>query len=65
MTRFRIGLVQTVVEEATVFVEADSFEEAEQRAIAQANAGEVEWRFLDVTEPVEVVSVYIVAKEVK
>jgi hypothetical protein len=55
--KYRIGLVQTVVEEATVSVEAATAEEAERVALAAANSGNVEWRFLSAEDPVEIVSV--------
>lgn len=55
--KFKIGLVQTVVEEATVTVEADDAEAAERIALSAANSGNVKWRFLEATDPVGVVSV--------
>jgi hypothetical protein len=54
---YRIGLTQTVVEEATVFIEAASLEEAEELALKRANDGVVEWRFLEAPEPIEIVTV--------
>lgn len=46
--KYRIGLTQMVVEEATVYVEADSAEEAEAKAIRLASDGEtdIRWTFL-------------------
>lgn len=55
--KYRVGLIQTVVEESTLFIEAPSREEAERLAIAKANEGEVEWAFLEAPEPVAVVTV--------
>src|SRR4051812_44286008 len=50
MPKYRLGLIQTVVEGATVFVEAGDPEEAERLAIEMVNAGNVEWRFLQAEE---------------
>lgn len=60
--KYRVGLVQTVTEGATLYIEADSFDEAERLAFEQANAGTVEWQFLDTFEPVEIVTLDEVAE---
>jgi hypothetical protein len=55
--KFKVGLVQSVTEGLTIYVEANSREEAEKLALEQANAGQGDWRFLDTEGEVEVVSV--------
>lgn len=55
--KFKIGLVQKVTEETTVVVDATDAETAEQMALSAANSGNVEWRFLEATDPIEIVSV--------
>lgn len=57
MPKYRVGLIQTVVEESTVFIDAPDREEAERLALAKANEGEVEWEFLEAPDPVRVVTV--------
>lgn len=68
MPRYRVGLVQTVVEEATVEIDADTPEEACMKAEREASLGllevEVEWTFVSTTNSIEVVSVDEI-KEVK
>jgi hypothetical protein len=56
MAKYRIGLVQTVTEETTVEVEAETRELAEIMAVGLANAGELEWSFLEAHDPIEVVT---------
>jgi hypothetical protein len=53
---YRIGLTQTVLEGVTVRVEATSADAAIEAAIALANAGDVDWSFIEASGPVEVVS---------
>ena len=57
MKRYRVWMTQRVTEEATVYVEADSREQAQRRAIELANHGQVAWDFLGAPDPVEVVTV--------
>ncbi len=60
MPKFRIGLVQTVTEEATLFIEAESREEAEEMAVRKAYEGEIKWSFLEAADPVSVVTADLV-----
>lgn len=55
--RYRVGLSQQVYEEATIYVDASSMQEAEQIAVQKANAGEVDWQFLEANGDVEVVTI--------
>jgi hypothetical protein len=56
---FRVDLVQTVVEEATVFIEANSADEAEALALSKVNDGDihVSWHFCDAKGDAEVIEV--------
>jgi hypothetical protein len=66
MATYRIGLIQTVIEEATILVEAMSPEEAEEHAIKQINDGkaDIEWSFLEALPSTEVTSVDLLHPEV-
>lgn len=61
-TKYRINCVQTVYEGATLFVEADTEEEAWTRAAAliedgkDADGKDIEWKFLDADGVAEIVS---------
>jgi uncharacterized protein with GYD domain len=55
--RYRVGMVQQVWEECTVYIEADTPEQAEQKALDLALNGNVEWRFLEANETPEAVAV--------
>jgi hypothetical protein len=55
--KYRIDLVQTVTEGATVFVEADSQEEAEDAALELAKGNTVEFRFIDSVDDMEIIGV--------
>ena len=58
--KYAIGIIQRVYEETTIYVEADSPEGAEEKALACAADGRVsEWRFLecDADYPYDIVSV--------
>jgi len=52
--KYRVGLTQRVIEEATVEVEANSAQEAEDKALAKALSGDIEWRFLEANETPEI-----------
>jgi hypothetical protein len=49
--------MQTVVEESTMLVDADSADEAEKIALELANKGEAIWRFLDTDGEINVVTI--------
>jgi hypothetical protein len=51
--RYRIGLTQTVYESATVYVEADNAEDAEDLACRLVSTGEIEpdWQFVETAVP--------------
>jgi siroheme synthase len=64
MARFKVELVQTVVETAIVFVEATDAQQAEDLALEIAGTGEppvevkiTDWKFKDVIDGIEVLSV--------
>jgi len=60
MARFRVELVQTVVETAVLFVEATIEQQAEELALELAGTGEpvdAEWRFKDMLGDIEILSV--------
>lgn len=60
MTKYRINLVQTVYESATLIIEAPNQETAEWLALDRANNGEdMEWEFADVAGDVEIVNAEI------
>lgn len=60
--KYRIDLVQTVVESATVEVEADSREAAEQEALDIATNGvtarlAIDWHFIEVEQDAQILLV--------
>jgi hypothetical protein len=58
MTKFRVELVQTVVETAVVWINASNEAEAEDVALAQAKTGaDIDWKFKDVLGDIEPLSV--------
>ena len=59
--KFQIGLIQQAHEEATVTVEADTREEAYDKAMKLVEEGKVEWNFLETVEQsVDIVSSMVV-----
>jgi hypothetical protein len=46
MARYRVRLAQTVIEEALVWIEADSADEATGLALSESRIGFAEWRSL-------------------
>jgi hypothetical protein len=56
MARYNVRMIQRIVEEAFVQVEAESQDAAVLAATSLANAGKVEWQFLSCDEPVEACS---------
>ena len=64
MATFRVELVQTVVETAVVWIEGNNEAEAEELALAQVTTGSgAEWKFKDVLDGIEVLSVQQVTTE--
>ena len=64
MARFRVLLAQTVIERATVWVQATNKQEAEDVALARVTTGPgADWRFKDVLDGVEVLSVQQITTE--
>ena len=58
MTLYRVDLVQTVVEETTVYIEANNEEDAADKAMAKSlSEDEVGWEFCDTKNDPEVISV--------
>jgi hypothetical protein len=58
MAKFCVELVQTVVETAVVWIEANNSDEAERLALEQATTGSgADWKFKDVLDGVEVLGV--------
>ena len=63
MARYRVELVQTVVETAVVWIEANNEQQAEELALAQVTTGVgAEWRFKD-TDGIEILSVQQIITE--
>lgn len=60
MPHFAVGLTQMVAEECTVTVEAANAAEAEEKALALAYEGNVEWSFLQAGDGIDVASVRLV-----
>ena len=58
MTMYRVDLVQTVIEETTVYVEANDAEDAATRGLDKAmhDAAEVRWDFCDCKDDPEVIA---------
>ena len=54
MTTYRIGLTQTIYEECTVYVEADTREQAEQLAVKKAKLEDVHWSFMEAVGDIEI-----------
>ena len=64
MPRFRIELVQSVVETTVVWIEANNEQQAEDLALAQVTTGVgADWRFKDVLDGVKVLSVQQITTE--
>ena len=64
MATFRVELVQTVVETAVVWIEANNEEQAEELALAQVTTGAgAEWKFKDVLDDIEILSVQQITTE--
>jgi hypothetical protein len=57
MARFRVELVQTVIERATVWIEANSEDEAERLALMESSIGLAEFRFAESCGDIEVIGV--------
>lgn len=53
MARFKIELAQTVIERATVWIEANSEDEAAKLALTE----DAEWRFAEAYGDIEVIDV--------
>ena len=65
MARFQVELVQTVVETAVVWIEANNEQQAEDLALAQVTTGSgAEWRFKDTLDGIEVLSVQQITTEI-
>jgi hypothetical protein len=63
MARFRVELVQTVVETAVVWIEANNEAEAEEAALDQVTVGNgAEWRFKDALGDIEVLDIKQIAE---
>jgi hypothetical protein len=67
MARFRVELVQSIVETAVVFVEATNEQQAEELVLELAVTGEpdAEWRFKDNLGDIEILSVQQITTENK
>jgi hypothetical protein len=58
MARFRVELIQTVVETAVCWIEVNNEREAEDLALQQVTTGAgAEWRFKDTLDDIEILSV--------
>lgn len=55
--KYRIDLTQTVTEGATVYVEADTEEEAEAQVLDMLDDGDgsIEWKFVEVEQDAEII----------
>ena len=64
MARFRVELVQTIVEVAVCWIEANNEREAEDMALQQVTTGSgTEWKFKDTLDGIEVLSVQQITTE--
>jgi len=65
MARFRVELVQTVVETAVDWIEANNEAEAEESALQRVTtgSGDAEWKFKDTLDGIEVLSVQEITTE--
>jgi len=64
MARFRVELVQSVVETAVVWIEANNEQEAEELALQQVTTGAgADWRFKDGLGEIEILSVQQITAE--
>jgi hypothetical protein len=57
MARFKLELAQTVIERATVWLEANNADEAEKLALKESTIGLADWRFKDGIGDIEVIGV--------
>jgi hypothetical protein len=58
MATYRIELAQTVIERATVWIEANSQDEAEALALTESSIGFANWRFAESFGDIEVIDVH-------
>jgi hypothetical protein len=64
MARFQVELVQSVVETCVVWLEANNEAEAEELALQEVTTGSgTEWKFKDVLDGVEILSVQQIITE--
>jgi hypothetical protein len=64
MARYRVELVQSVVETAVVWIEANNETEAEELALQQVTTGVgAEWKFKDTLDGIEILSVQQITAE--
>ena len=66
MATYRVELVQTIIETAVVFVEANNEQQAEELALELAHTGEPDdarWRFKDILDGIEILSVQQITTE--
>lgn len=57
MAKFKVMMFQTVLEETTVTIEADTIEEAKAAAHIKVNTGDVVWEFYEVLNNAEIQTV--------
>jgi hypothetical protein len=66
MGTFRVELIQTVVETAVCWIEDNNEQQAEELAHAQVTTGSgADWKFKDVLDGIEILSVQQITTENK
>ena len=63
MPRYKIRLAQTVIERATVWIEANNSEEAEKLALAESAINLADWHFAEAFGDIEVIDVQQIITE--
>jgi hypothetical protein len=64
MARFRVELIQSIVETAVVWLEATNEQQAEELALAQVTTGSgAEWKFKDALDGIEILSTQQITPE--
>ena len=62
MTKYRVDLVQTVYEGATLYVDADSEEQAGALALEHAYDDGVQWRFTESVGNADIINIELERK---
>jgi hypothetical protein len=63
MPRYKIRLAQTVIEEARIWIEANSEDEATKLALSESRIGFADWHFAEAYGDIEVMDIQQITTE--